>query len=201
MDRRKALKNIGISFGTITLTPSVVGLMQSCQSKPEGWMPSQFSTHQFEILSQLMDLIIPPTDIPGAIELQLPQFLDGFIGVIMNDKAKNRLISGLDQLIKSALNDSGKSNVSELIKGDLDKQLLKYLRAEKQTVKTWKKDIQSIQAKAYAFAVQLRSLTINAFKTNEYIGENVLAYVPIPGEQKGCIDLMEATGGKAYSPL
>jgi len=55
------------------------------------------------------------------------------------------------------------------------------------------------EALAYEFAVQLRSMTITAFKTNEYIGENILAYVPIPGQQKGCIDLMEATGGKAYS--
>ena len=52
---------------------------------------------------------------------------------------------------------------------------------------------------AHAFALQARSMTINPFKTNEYIGENVLAYIPIPGEQKGCVDLMEATGGKAYS--
>ena len=42
-------------------------------------------------------------------------------------------------------------------------------------------------------------MTVNAFKTNEFIGEEVLAYAPIPGEQKGCVDLMEATGGKAWS--
>lgn len=37
------------------------------------------------------------------------------------------------------------------------------------------------------------------FKTNEFIGENVMAYAPIPGQQKGCVDLMETTGGKAWS--
>ena len=36
-------------------------------------------------------------------------------------------------------------------------------------------------------------------KPNEYIGENVLAYAPIPGDYKGCVDLMETTGGKAWS--
>ena len=45
----------------------------------------------------------------------------------------------------------------------------------------------------------LRSSSIWAFKTTEEIGENVLAYVPIPGSQKGCIPLSEATGGKAWS--
>ncbi|NBS18337.1 MAG: gluconate 2-dehydrogenase subunit 3 family protein [Flavobacteriia bacterium] len=199
MDRRKALKNIGIGFGAITVTPTVVSLMQSCQTNPSGWMPAQFSKDQFQVVSQLMDLIIPTTDIPGAIDLQLPQFLDGYVGLIMNDKAQQKLKSSLDQLIAVALKDTGKSAASELNREDLDAQLAKYLRADESTMQVWKNDADSPQAVAQGFAVQLRSLTINAFKTNEYIGENVLAYVPIPGQQKGCVDLMEATGGKAYS--
>ena len=199
MDRRKALKNIGIGFGAITVTPTVVSLMQSCQTNPSGWMPAQFSKDQFQVVSQLMDLIIPTTDIPGAIDLQLPQFLDGYVGLIMNDKAQQKLKSSLDQFIAVALKDTGKSAASELNREDLDAQLAKYLRADESTMQVWKNDADSPQAVAQGFAVQLRSLTINAFKTNEYIGENVLAYVPIPGQQKGCVDLMEATGGKAYS--
>jgi hypothetical protein len=199
MDRRKALKNIGIGFGAINVTPALVSLMQSCQTNPSGWMPAQFSKDQFQVVSQLMDLIIPTTDIPGAIDLQLPQFLDGYVGLIMNDKAQQKLKSSLDQLIAVALKDTGKSAASELNREDLDAQLAKYLRADESTMQVWKNDADSPQAVAQGFAVQLRSLTINAFKTNEYIGENVLAYVPIPGQQKGCIDLMEATGGKAYS--
>lgn len=199
MDRRKALKNIGIGFGAITVTPTVVSLMQSCQTNPSGWMPAQFSKDQFQVVSQLMDLIIPTTDIPGAIDLQLPQFLDGYVGLIMNDKAQQKLKSSLDQLIAVALKDTGKSAASELNREDLDAQLAKYLRADESTMQVWKNDADTPQAVAQGFAVQLRSLTINAFKTNEYIGENVLAYVPIPGQQKGCVDLMEATGGKAYS--
>ena len=38
-----------------------------------------------------MDLIIPETDIPGAKQLKLPEFLDGFIGVIFNAKAKENI--------------------------------------------------------------------------------------------------------------
>ena len=36
-----------------------------------------------------MEVIIPKTDIPGAIELKLPEFLDNYIVVVMNqiDKA------------------------------------------------------------------------------------------------------------------
>jgi hypothetical protein len=74
---------------------------------------------------------------------------------------------------------------------DWDAVLSKYLKPGN--------EITDEEKDAAAFANELRSLTVSAFKTNEYIGENVLAYAPIPGEQKGCVDLMEATGGKAWS--
>ena len=73
----------------------------------------------------------------------------------------------------------------------IDAQLAKYLKPGNA--------VPADEILASQFVNQLRSLTVNAFKTNELIGEEVLAYAPIPGEQKGCVDLMEATGGKAWS--
>ena len=215
MDRRKALRTIGFGTTAITVTPAVVGMLQSCQSQTSLYTPIHFSKDQFSVLSQLMDLIIPKTDIPGAVELKLPEFLDGFIDVVFNKQAQQRVVGGLDHFIAEALKDSGKSTAARLNASDCDAQLAKYLKADQQQQKAWndensayqkavKKDITlaaPASAKAHAFAMQLRSLTINAFKTNEYIGENVLIYAPIPGEQKGCVDLVEATGGKAWSPL
>ena len=39
MQRRTALKNIGLSFGALTLTPTVVSMLQSCQNAEAGWAP------------------------------------------------------------------------------------------------------------------------------------------------------------------
>ena len=144
MDRRKALKTIGYGAGAITVTPAVVGLFHSCQNNSSSFVPEYFNKNQFTILSQLMELILPETDIPGAWEKQDSDFQKAL---------KNKI------------------NPPKLPK----------------------------EALAYGFANQLRSLSITAFRTNEYIGENVLAYAPIPGEQRGCVDLMETTGGKIWS--
>ena len=38
MKRRQALKSLGLSLGTITITPSILGLLQSCQNNPD-WNP------------------------------------------------------------------------------------------------------------------------------------------------------------------
>lgn len=197
MDRRKALRTIGFGTTAITLTPTVVGMLQSCQSQTTTFSPIHFSKEEFSVVSQLMDLIIPETDIPGAIQLKLPEFLDGFIETILNKQAQKKIADGLDQFIAVSLKDTGKSSASRLDRSDLDAQLAKYLKADQQQNNSGQED--KAYKTASAFAKQLRSMTINAFKTNEYIGENVMAYAPIPGEQKGCVDLMEATGGKAWS--
>ena len=213
MNRRKALRTIGYGTTAITITPAIVGMLQSCQSQTTSYIPIHFSKDQFYVLSQLMDLIIPETDIPGAKQLKLPEFLDGFIGVIFNVKAKENIAKDLDHFIAVALDDTGKASEIELNIEDLDAQLAKYLKVDQKQQQAWQKEKSSYQkaikkdstvpepttAMAYSFAIQLRSMTINAFKTNEYIGEEVLAYLPIPGQYNGCVDLNETTGGKAWS--
>ena len=54
-----------------------------------------------------MDIIIPTTTIPGAIELKLPEFLDGYVDAIINTKGQESLILGLNQYIAIALEEKG----------------------------------------------------------------------------------------------
>jgi len=42
-------------------------------------------------------------------------------------------------------------------------------------------------------------MTIWGYKTSEYIGEEVLAYLPVPGSYVACGDVQELSGGKAWS--
>ena len=190
MNRRKVLKNIGSGIGAITLTPSIVSLFESCQTQIS-YAPLFFSREDFEILSKLMELIIPETEIPGAKKLKLPEFLDSYIdAVLINDK-KIEFAEGFSAFKKEALKSSGKESFSQLTKENLDDQLAKYLKSSMAVAKG--------NRNASEFAYLLRDLTVEAFKINEYIGENVLAYDPVPGDYKGCVDLMSATEGKAWS--
>ena len=98
--------------------------------------------------------------------------------------------------IINELTSSGK-RVSSLKPDDYDTLLAKYLKAsaeEKEQFKTNETNtivLNTIKG--------LRSNAIWTYKTSEQIGEKVLAYDPIPGIQKGCVSLEEATGGKAWS--
>ena len=171
MDRRKALKNIGTGIGAIAVTPTVVSMFQSCQTAAS-YTPVFFNADDFNKVAQLMELIIPGTEIPGAIELKLPEFTDTYI-----EGDQENLSKGWAAFLNAASQATGK-DAAQLENSDWDAQLAKYLKPGN--------DIPASEATAAAFAEQLRHLTVNAFKTNEYIGENVLAYAPIPGDYKGC---------------
>ena len=190
MDRRKALRNIGTGIGAITVTPAVVSLFQSCQTSAT-YTPLFIPKDDFKIISNLMEMIIPKTDIPGAIELKLPEFVDAYIDAVWDEKRKTDFTETWEIFISASSKAAGKENANDLSTADWDAQLAKYLKPGN--------DVPADEILASQFVNQLRSLTVNAFKTNEFIGEEVLAYAPIPGEQKGCVDLMEATGGKAWS--
>ena len=190
MDRRKALKNIGNGIGAIAVTPAIVSLFQSCQTSVT-YNPLFIPKDDFKIVSNLMEMIIPKTDIPGAIELKLPEFVDAYIDAVWDEKRKTDFTETWETFISASSKAAGKENANDLSTADWDTQLAKYLKPGN--------DVPADEILASQFVNKLRSLTVNAFKTNEFIGEEVLAYAPIPGEQKGCVDLMEATGGKAWS--
>ena len=203
MDRRKALKNLGTTIGTISITPSIIGLFQSCQNNTSQKLVT-FTTDQFDFISKLMDLIIPKTETPGAIDLKLNNFIDLFINDVWYEKTKLNFIKGL---IKC------KDNI-EIINDDSLKNLLdKYLRIDKNIsekyddlisdfeddLKNDKNLVLDQNIVEYLFVNKLRDMTVMSFKINEYIAKNEMEYLPVPGDYKGCVDLENATGGKVWA--
>ena len=89
--------------------------------------------------------------------------------------------------------------MKEINSNDINTQLKKYLLANDKQTESWERESKSQESKAYNYLIQIRSLTLNAFRLNEYIGEKVLAYDPIPGNRKVCLDLNKTTGGKRWS--
>lgn len=211
MNRRKALKNLGLSLGTITLSPAVLSLLQSCKNDLD-WNPVFFNSNQVNVVSELTDLIIPSgDDIPGSKELNLIKFIDLYIYNISNKKEQDLLKKSMDVFLSDCLIRSNKNNIDNLERNDLDSSLEYYFKIKNSSHSKWRqaynknKDQDIVnksdlnEAFSFNFLNTIRQLTITAFKGNEYIGENVLAYAPIPGQQKGCVDLQETTGGKAWS--
>ena len=79
MDRRKAIKRIGASFGSITISSGVISLVQSCNSPTNNKELSFFSKNEINFLDRILEIIIPETDSPGANSLNLSKFVDAYV--------------------------------------------------------------------------------------------------------------------------
>jgi hypothetical protein len=157
--------------------------------------------------------MLPKTKTPGAKELNISQFMDGFMAHVVSPEDREFAQIAIPVVSKLFLEASGKAKVTEISNEDVDVQLNRFLRADKATQEArqqllgdWSEAISNGEASAipeegvaHEMINSLRSLAVYAFKNNEIIGETVLAYAPVPGEQKGCISLEEATGGRAWS--
>lgn len=214
MDRRKALKNMGLSLGYAVATPTLISIVQSCkESKELAWTPDFFSPDEGKAMIHLVDIILPKTDTPSASEVQVHLFIDRLADQVMEEEQRAFMRMGMSRFFEKALADSGKENIGELEKEDLEPLLaaaLGYTKEEEiemfksitsyhEAVSEGQQAILDDEISRFAFANNLRGVTIWGYKTSEYIGEEVLAYLPVPGEYIACGDLNELTGGKAWS--
>ncbi len=210
MNRREALKNIGLSAGYIAATPAILSILQSCTSEIKlNWVPELLSEDEAKVLDQLVDLIIPETDIPGAKSLNIAMFTDKY----MNQVAKKEEAAMFKKTAGILLNELGISEdkpVKKLKTEEYDALLSKYLKSSKEQQKAYQEEMRQMKspedfesmskdAKIFLFLSAVRDLSIWGFRTSREIGENVLAYAPVPGQQIGCDSLEKLTGGKAWS--
>ena len=199
-------------MGYMVATPTVIGILQSCE-KETPWLPAYFSVEEGIVIRNLVDLILPKTDtVPGAKELNIPQFIDKFLNEVVEEKDQNQFRNGLTGFVKE-LGISGEVMANDVKIDAYDPILSKYLRASKEQQEEYWVHIGNAKmlagedgvpkrdddAAVFSFLSSVRGLSIWGFKTHETIGKEYMAYDPIPGRQAGCIPLEDATGGKAYS--
>ena len=194
MKRRDALKNIGLTLGYTAVLPSAFSILQSCKTEIEVWVPQFFTVDEGVVIQNLVDLILPTTkNSPGALDVNVPEFIDLYAFKVYDEEKAEKHRLGIQSIIQEL--NIPETGVNDLKKEDYNTLLAKYLRAPKEEEQQYR------QNKNITFEALegLRGQSVWAYKTSKDIGENVLAYDPVPGVQKGCIDLNQATGGKAWS--
>jgi len=214
MDRRRVLKNMGMSLGYMVATPTLLSIVQSCKSEPAiTWTPEFLAPNEGVVLSKLVDIILPKTDTPSASEVQVHVFIDKFSKDVMEKEQQDFLKMSMNKFTNKALADSGKENVEDLTVEDLEPVLASSLKYTKDQQTEMFESINSYteaiaegktaelddEITRFAFANNLRGMTIWGYKASEYVGEEVLAYLPVPGEYVPCGDAQDLTGGKAWS--
>ncbi len=197
MDRRKALKNISLTFGYAVAAPTVLSILQSCKADIATWTPDFFTESQGYMVTQLADIILPVTDIAGALDVNVPQFMDKMLHEIAPDDEKNTVKEGANAFAtefqnvfeKTALEGSKKEyqqlletyfNISEDKKDSIFEMMENESSLTEEQLNT---------VLIYKFLTATRRYTLRGYYTSEHVGENILSYDPIPGVYLGCIPL------------
>lgn len=77
MNRREALGRIALLMGGTLSAPVVSGVLAGCRgTSGSAYAPQTLSAEQYDLTGALADVIIPPTDTPGAREAGVPEFID-----------------------------------------------------------------------------------------------------------------------------
>ncbi|MDW3190898.1 MAG: gluconate 2-dehydrogenase subunit 3 family protein [Cytophagales bacterium] len=188
MNRRKAIQKTASLAGATALTPTLLSLLQSCQSNPTmDWTPAILNKDQARLVSALVDTLLPKTDTPGALELKVDQFIDLVIVNIFDEDGQQGMLTQLD-----AFNAKCQQEKDDLFADLSAEDRAEVLRKEerespKYNGKIWGTAVG--EQEPVGFYRSFKSLALWGYFSSEAIGKEVLSYDPIPGMYQGCIPL------------
>ena len=190
MDRRSALKKAGVLAGSAVAIPSFFSLLQSCKSENRlGWQPLFFTETEAKTIAAILDMILPRTDTPGALDVKSDIFIDKVIAKTYDEEAQAKMRSEIAAFNSECEKNFGNTFI-ELNPSDREKVLQ---AAEKNSGKfspgVWGTAVG--KQEPIGFYRSIKSMAIWAYFSSEEIGKNVLAYDPVPGTFEPCIPVSE----------
>ncbi len=197
MKRRKMIKRLGFASAAVVATPTLLSLLNSCTAEVKLWKPTVLSEEGGQLLLKLVDVFIPKTDIPSASELNIAEFIDRYLLEVNDSEEQSAFTSAFEKMLLKLKTDTQKE-VVDLEEKDFHAFLDKNLKL-KDEVDSERENNPEFEGLSLSECLDsVKWMCINAYIKNEKIGEDVLAYDPIPGEYY-CGDLNELTGGKSWS--
>ena len=208
MNRRVALKNLTMSLGFALTTPTIMNMLTSCKAETNNWIPLFLSQEEKHMITHLVDIILPISDTPGALDVNVPQFLDLMYQDIENESNQELFKNG-SQIFAHKFESKFKKTISESNKEDLESLLSEYFNLNKEVqdeiLELQQTDLENVPAgvledySLYKFLLSVRYYTLFGYYTSEKIGKEILAYDPVPGVYIGCTPLNEFSKGSAWS--
>lgn len=197
MKRRDALKHTALLGGTAAFSGSLLTLLQACQSTPRlDWQPKFLSVDHAQLVSALVDTILPKTDTPGGLDVKVDMLIDLLWAETTDDSQKERIMAQMDQFNEVCQSKFGKAFY------ELDtNQRHSILEEAEANDPKFGKGVWGYPVgpqTPVGFYRSFKSVAIMGYCTSEEISKNYLKYDPIPGPYQGCIPQDDVDGVWSY---
>ncbi len=209
MDRRKAIKTISIGAGITISMGALMTTFSACQEEArtmtDGWEASFLDQQDAILLDELTDIILPPTDTPGAKEAHVIRYVDQIIGNVYKAKDQIAFNEGI-AAFKAKVKAKYHIEPYKASREQLEQTFATHLKSltdekidniKKSSVQPYSKDIDERSGERNVldeFVYSFYRLTIAGYYGSQLIGTEHLVYAPVPGPYQGCIPLEETNG-------
>lgn len=189
MNRREALKHIALLSGGALSLSTIAGVMGGCRAGTGGsYAPQTLTQDQFELVAQMADLIIPPTDTPGAKAAGVQEFIDHMLTNWNTKEEREHFLEGLKYVDEVGNENHGSAFM------DLDEQqqinVLERLEQEAEDNPMHGSDLKP-------FFSMMKEYTITGYYTSEIGADQELQAGIVPGYYDACVPYSEI--GTAWS--
>lgn len=177
-----------MATGAALSSSLLASIWSGCSTKKvTGYQTKFFNSTEFDLVTSLVDTILPKTDSPSASEVGVDQTIDAIIAGVYKAEDKEAYAKRFSTLLAHLNAEASSSSFIKLSSAE-KLTVLKNLEESKENVST---DVRQ----AY---MEFKQQTVAFYLSSEEIGEKFLNYLPVPGEYIACIS-PEDVGGKAWS--
>jgi hypothetical protein len=184
MDRRHLLKGMG-AIALYSSFPSVLTqFLSSCNSNSVKQRAGYFSVDEFSLIENITDIMLPKTSTPGALDVQVPYFIELVVKDCMSKEDQQLIKDGLQQMNKEA---NGK--------------FLSLSAAEKSVTIKKTDEAAFKEDKSKAWYRIVKKLALIGYFTSQEGMTKALNYVKVPGDYQACIPYKKGDKGMAKTFL
>lgn len=183
MNRRELIRYTALATGAAVCSPLLSALLSGCTTHVDdsvAYTPIFFSKEDFNLVEELVDVILPKTDSPAASEVGVHKTIDLLAGTVYREKEKENFRKQVDALLKFLK----ESHLDEL---DEKERLALLQNISESSAYDVRAGLLSVRQQAVAF-----------YLSAQEIATGYLNYLPVPGKYEACIPV-EETGNKAWA--
>jgi hypothetical protein len=208
MNRREALLQVAAMMGGTLSAASLLAIRKgfaAANALPAGaghaatpsaaHEPAILTPSQGATVSAVVNVMIPRTDTPGAVDVGVPGFIDLMLRDVYSQPDRDRYLTGLADFEAAASADNGQKFVA--LESQQQSALVR--KFHDAAVAAERQQLTEHAHLQRPFILMTKELTLLGFFTSEVGATQVLQYVAVPGSYHGCLPLEKAGNGKTWA--
>src|SRR5689334_18812193 len=103
MNRREAIQRVAMLMGGALSAPVLLAALNGYAKAPgPDWKPTALGPDDFAVVARIVDIMLPRTDLPGALDAGVPAFIDSMLADVYTQADREHYLEGLREFETAA---------------------------------------------------------------------------------------------------